>query len=474
MTSGCAVAAAAGQVRVSAGEKGRPNVLLITADDMHWRTPGCFGGGGIRDVTPNIDRLASEGMRFEHGHVTIAVCQPSRQVLMTGLYPHRNGGEGFEPIREDVTTLQERLRDAGYLNGILGKVIHLQPQEKFAWDMAVDQWNLGMGRNPSIYYRHAKEFLERAGRERKPFFLMANAHDPHRPFSGSRDEQSIITPQSPFPPPSRIFEEDEVVVPGFLPDIPDVRKEITQYVNSARRCDDVVGVILQALEESGQADNTLVMFLSDNGIAVPFAKTNCYLNSTKSPWLVRWPTRVKPRLVNSRDFVSGIDFMPTVLEACGLEPEPGVDGNSFLPLLSGKRQAGRDTAVTVFHKTIAENRYDMRCVHTARYGHIFNGWADGKTRFQNESMSGLTMNAMVEAAKEDPAIAERVELFLFRTPEELYDFREDPDALTNLAEDPEFQEVLQDMRDTLRSWMRDKKDPLEDVYGRYLSIGSLM
>ena len=118
-------------------QKKRPNILLITADDMNWNAPGCFGGR-TPDITPNIDRLASEGVRFEHAHITIAVCQPSRSVLMTGRYPHRNGAEGFQPINTSVPTLQEQLKEAGYLQGILGTVKHLAPREKYKWDMVED------------------------------------------------------------------------------------------------------------------------------------------------------------------------------------------------------------------------------------------------------------------------------------------------------------------------------------------------
>ncbi|MHC4744569.1 MAG: sulfatase-like hydrolase/transferase, partial [Planctomycetota bacterium] len=168
---------AAGRVPVLAGNesKKRPDILLITADDMNWDAPGCFGGKAP-DITPNIDRLATEGLRFQHGHITIAVCQPSRSVLMTGRYPHRHGAEGFQPINTAVPTLQEHLNKAGYLNGILGKVKHLAPSEKFKWDMAHDMAEVGWGRNPQLYYSFAKGFIERAKSEGKPFFLMANSH----------------------------------------------------------------------------------------------------------------------------------------------------------------------------------------------------------------------------------------------------------------------------------------------------------
>jgi N-sulfoglucosamine sulfohydrolase len=453
----------------------RSNILLITADDMNWSAVGSFGCR-VPGTTPNIDRLAASGMRFDRSHVTIAVCQPSRECLMTGRYPHRNGGMGFEPIHRDVPTLQEQLDGADYINGILGKVTHLDPRYKFRWTMAHDFYELACGRDPSLYYRYAKSFFQRAAMESRPFFLMANSHDPHRPFYGSLQERRVCERNwakhgvhlEDIPAPSRIYSSEDIQVPGFLPDIPGVRKEVAQYYCSVRRCDDTVGVVLRALREAGQEENTLVMFLSDNGMSFPFAKTNCYLNSTRTPWIVRWPGRVKPGTVNAKDFISGIDFMPTVLDAAGLGATPGMDGKSFLPLLDGGEQSARDYVFTVFHMTSARKHYPMRCLQTRRLGYIFNAWADGQTRFRNESQSGLTMSAMEKAAGNDPEIARRVRLFLYRVPEELYDFDKDPDALRNLVQEGEYQKELTTMRQRLLAWMHQTEDPLEAAYRSYL------
>ena len=453
----------------------RPNILLITADDMNWNAPGSFGCP-VPGTTPNIDQLAASGIRFERAHVTIAVCQPSRECLMTGRYPHRNGGMGFEPIHRDVPTLQEQLDSANYINGILGKVRHLEPRYKFCWTLAHDFYELACGRNPALYYQFARGFFQQAAKENRPFFLMANSHRPHRPFYGSLQERRVCERNwakhgvhlEDIPAPSRIYSSEDIQVPGFLPSIPGVRKEVAQYYCSVRRCDDTVGMVLQALRESGQEEHTLVMFLSDNGMSFPFAKTNCYLNSTRTPWIVRWPGRVKPGTVNRRDFISGIDFMPTILDAAGLTSIPAMDGNSFLPLLAGGEQPGRDHVFTVFHKTAARKRYPMRCLQNERLGYIFNSWSDGKTRFRNESQSGLSMNAMEKATTNNPEIEQRVRLFLYRVPEELYDFGKDPDALQNLADRPAYKAQLKGMREKLRQWMHQTADPLEPVYRRYL------
>ncbi|MHC4515922.1 MAG: sulfatase-like hydrolase/transferase, partial [Planctomycetota bacterium] len=139
----------------------RPNILLITADDLNYDSVGVYGSK-VKSITPNIDALARQGMRFLHGHVTIAVCQPSRSVLMTGRYPHRNGARGFEPIRKDIPTLTGLLRKAGYVNGILGKTRHLAPAHRFAWDFHVERRQLGEGRAPKRYYQEVVRFLQLA------------------------------------------------------------------------------------------------------------------------------------------------------------------------------------------------------------------------------------------------------------------------------------------------------------------------
>ena len=175
--------------------KGLPNILLITADDLSYDSVGSYGCV-IPQITPHIDRLASGGMRLTQAHVNIAVCQPSRQSIMTGRYPHRNGAEGFDPIHEDVPTLQESLRAAGYLNGILGKEVHLKPKHKYCWDYYITQLQLasgaGIGRSPKRYFEYSTSFFEAAKRSGKPFFLMANIHDPHRPFAVSRLTSTVL------------------------------------------------------------------------------------------------------------------------------------------------------------------------------------------------------------------------------------------------------------------------------------------
>lgn len=446
----------------------RPNILLITADDLSADSLGSYGCK-VQNITPHLDALAAQGMRFENAHVNIAVCQPSRQSIMTGMYPHRNGGEGFQPINDDVRSLTEALAPQNYLTGILGKEKHLQPKEKFHWDYLAGEAALadgaGIGRSVEKYHSHARKFMEQAVAAGKPFFLMANMHDPHRPFAGSAQELNAWGED--LPKFTRRITEDEIEVPGFLPDLPDIRKEIAEYHTSVHRCDQAVGAILRALKETGQEENTLVMFLSDNGIAVPFAKSNCYLHSTKTPWIVRWPGMVKAGMVDSGHLISGIDYMPTVLDALGLGGLPGMDGASFLPVLQGEKQPGREYAFTEYHRTHSNQRYPMRAIQGKRFGYIVNFWAGRTKPMQMESLSGLTFKAMQEAAKVDPEIAARVELFEHRVLEEFYDFEKDPDALKNLIDAPEYQEDIGKMRAALTQRMKETQDPaLEAFLGR--------
>lgn len=441
------------------------NILLITADDLNCDSLGTYGCK-VPGITPNLDKLAADGMKFNHAHVTIAVCQPSRQTLMTGRYPHTHGALGFDPIPADVPTLQEQLRAAGYLNAILGKEIHLQPMARYCWDEIKKEGDLsdgaGIGRSAEKYHTCSKAFIERAKRENKPFFLMANLHDPHRPFAGS--QQELKSWGHDLPKFTRKIGEDEVQVPGFLPDLPDIKKEIAEYYTSVFRCDQIVGEVLRALKESGEEENTLVMFLSDNGIAVPFAKSNCYLHSTKTPWIARWSGKIKAGSVDSDHLISGIDFMPTVLDAAGLKQVDGMNGKSFLPLLEGKTQEGREYAFTEYHRTYARQAFPTRAIHSKRYGYIINFWANRTAPMRMDSTSGLTFNAMQEAAKEDEKIAQRVKLFEHRVLEEFYDFEKDPDGLNNLINSPEHQEIIETMRKALAERMKATNDPALDAF----------
>ena len=418
------------------------NVMFITLDDMNRDSVGIYGSK-VKGTTPNIDKLAKQGLRFEHGHVSIAICMPTRAVWMTGRYPHNSGALGFTKIKPDVPTLPETLQKNGFMTGILGKTEHVVPSRTKAFGYSRDRSEMDNGRSQELYGQFAAEFLGQVKKEGKPFFLMVNAHDPHRPFDNRKPaDQRIVAEETgdkknkgrraDYPAPSRIYQPDEIVIPGFLPDLPPIREEIAQYYSSVSRADDVVGRVLIELENAGFTKNTLVMLKSDHGIPVPFAKTNVWRHSTLTPWIVRWPGIVKPGIHETEHVVAGVDFAPTILDVLGLDPMTGMDGRSFLPVLKGKKQKGREFAYTHINTIASGRSYTMRSLQGKRYGLIWNGWHDGETAFKNESMSGLTWKAMAKAAENDPALARRVKHYLYRTPFEFYDYENDPDALSNL------------------------------------------
>lgn len=447
--------------------KARPNILIITVDDMIYNSIGAFGCK-IPGITPNIDALARKGMRFTRGYINTAVCQPSRQTMLTGLYPHNNGSEGLEPMRMNITTLPEKLKKAGYINGVLGKEIHYQPMKKFQWDYIPfvtekdSTWRKGSGRIPSFFYDYALTFFKMSQKNNEPFFLVANSQDPHRPFAGTEEDLQSFE-YNPLGK-TRQFQPDDIEVPAFLPDIPEVRKEMAQYYSSVHRADLSIGGILKALSESGMSENTLIVFMSDNGAAFPYGKSQCYYNSNRTPLIIAWPGLVEPGTVDSTHAVSGIDLMPTILDAVELSQETNADGKSYLPLLLGKKQKNKNYVYTTYYQIFAKIRYPSRSVLNDRFSYIYNFWADGKTSMTGDATGGLTWKAMLAAAKTDSAIATRVNFYKYRTPEELYDYKNDPDALRNLIDDPAYAQEIKKFRKQMLKLMIKYKDPAYEPY----------
>lgn len=447
----------------------KTNFLLITVDDMNYNSVDFLKQPDKKQVLmPNLCQLMKEGMTFENSHVAIALCQPSRSVLMTGKYPHCNGARGFEPISSDITTLTKILKENGYFNGIIGKENHISPRESFCWDVYESTYHEegDFGRCPQLYYEHTKKFLKQADDTNAPFFLMANSHDPHRPFAGSDGEYEMFGRQISY---EEVVTEDDVQVPNFLPDLPDIRKEFAQYLNSVHRADQSIGGILKALIEAGHEDDTMILFLSDNGMSMPFAKANCYLNSTKSPYVVKWKHQIEPGTVSDA-LISSIDYMPTILEMIGASCPEGLDGKSFVHILKNDKREQYQNIYTSFYKTAKnkttkkELQFPMRCVQDKQYAYIYNAWSGGENQYRTETMSGLSFRAMKEAAQTDDKIAGRVNFYLNRVKEELYDYKKDPHALCNLAEQPEYHVMMTAFRKSMHQYMEESKDELLEKF----------
>ena len=444
-----------------------PNFLLITVDDMSSDSVGIFGNP-IPNITPNIDRLAAEGLRLQNGHVTVAICQPCRAVWMTGRYPHNSGALGFDQIRPDVPTLPEALKKAGYRTGLMAKHGHVVPSRASSFDEIVAARELKNGRSPENFGKRAAQFFATAKKEGKPFFLMANSQDPHRPFIGSMQEENAKKRDHKnkthqygggFPDDKVIYDPAKIPVPGFLPDLPDIRRELAEYYSSVQRADAITGAVLKALDDAELRESTIVMFLSDHGMPLPFAKTNCWHHSTHTPWIIRWPGKTKAGSVDTKHVVGGVDLTPTVLEALGLPQLEGTDGRSFLPILSGGTQEDRDHTFTHINTIASKRAYTMRAVVGRDYRYIWNGWHDGETNFRNESLSGLSWKAMTTAAKSDPALAKRVAFYSHRVPHEFYHTKSDPDSLNNLIDQAEHSPRINEMQKLLHKHMKGTSDP---------------
>jgi len=445
------------------------NVLLFTADDLDRNSLGCYGSG-VPDISPNLDRFASQGIRFNHAFVNASISAPSRGIIATGLYGHNSGVKGFMKMPEGskIPLLMEILRENKYTVGILGKVSHSTPKSDFIWDYVFDQQHLGDGRSPSVYYEKAKAFFRNCRETGKPFYFMVNSHDPHRPF---------FNPDEPVTGgaerPSRIYNHDEIEVPGFVPDLPLVRRELSYYFNSVKRLDDTFGKVMQALEESGFKENTLVIFLSDNGIAIPFAKCNTYYASNRTPWLVRWPGIVKAGLVDDKHYISEVDLLPTILEAAGIHPPEQLDGNSHLALYRGEEKRIEKYIFSQIDYKAGGGPVPMRSIQNGGYIYIYNAWSDGERIYANNN-EGLTMRAIEMAAENDPDVENRVKTYRIREPEEFYNVKNDPDCMENLINDPSYIRQIRSMRKALEKWMVKTHDPLIEVYRqRYSPPGML-
>jgi N-sulfoglucosamine sulfohydrolase len=463
-----AAALVAFPLNTKAAPTARPNIVFITADDLNYDSTGCYGCR-IRDLTPNIDRLATEGVRFQYAFSTVAVCQPVREIMHSGRYPHRSGAMGFFPLKPEVRTLNQQLHDAGYLISMFGKNGHYMPVKSFP----VDYEEKTINRHPAQLAAATKKFIGMARAQGKPFFHHVNCGDPHHPLIGAKGPDDLADGDAP----SRWITPAEVTeVPGFLEDLPEVRREMAQYYTNVKRLDDCVGAVLKALDETGQRGNTIVMFYGgDHGMAWPFAKSNDYENSSRGGLLVRWPGVVSPGLVDTDHLVSTLDFTPTLLDATGVTMIPDMDGRSFLPALKGVRMPGWDRVYTFYNQGGIYVWMTMRCVRTKDRSYIWNGWSDGKTEYQaglwsekGAIMKGssLAWPAMFRAAKTNPAIKARVDLLIYRVPEEFYDMSSDRFERNNLIADAGRQKEIEALRSDLLALMRRTGDPFADAFAQ--------
>jgi N-sulfoglucosamine sulfohydrolase len=441
----------------------KPNLLVITVDDMSCDSVGAYGCK-LKDTTPNMDKLAAQSLRFNYAHSVVGNCMPSRNVMWSGKYPHNNRIEGFQPITKeskDYPVLGDLMKDAGYFTGIRHKVSHSTPYSPFPWDLVIGDERHDDSKNPASWGNALTTGIEAAKKAEKPFCLLLNIADPHKPFYAEGNKGQTIPDKNV---PSRVFTPEEVPVPGFLPEDPIIRKELSHYYSSVRRADDGVGAILAALQASGEDQNTIIIFLSDHGMALPFAKTQLYHHSTRTPLMIRWPGVTKPGSVDDEHLISTVDLLPTILDMLNLPSPGGFDGSSFAAVLKGEKQPERTMVFKEHNENSGGQNTPMRAVQTKDFVYIFSPWSNGKRVMSGATNGTSTCRQMRVLAKTNEQIAARIDLFDHRVPEEAYDVSYDPDALTNLIAKPEHATQIATLEKAMEDWMVKTKDPLLEVF----------
>lgn len=428
------------------------NILLLIADDLG-RMTGCYGETAIE--TPHIDALAAEGTRFDMAFTSTASCSASRSVIYTGLHTHENGQYGLHHDNHHfmtfghVETAPALLGGLGCLTGIIGKV-HVGPPSVYPWDIRHESQTRDIHRLAA----EAASFLDVAKSRQQPFFLTVGFIDPHR--DKTRDGFGNLAFSED--PHERRFRDDEVRVPPFLTDLPEVRHELAHYYQSVHRLDRGVGLILQTLEQAGLADDTLVVFLSDNGAPFLNSKTTLYDAGVRLPLIMRAPGVASG--IENPNLVSFTDILPTFLDWIGADPgKTARKGRSLLPIMEEEGLLD-DWQIIFGSHTFHEitNYYPTRFLRTPRYKYHRNVAWQLDFPFSGDLYGSLSWEGM---RNQHPAqIGQRsLKDYIRRRPEELFDLIEDPNEVRNLADDPTHRDTLVALREQMEEWQRQTNDP---------------
>jgi uncharacterized sulfatase len=438
------LAATAGARGVAMSQERRPNILFCLSDDQSWCDVSALGHPVVR--TPAFDRVAAEGVLFTHSFCSAPSCTPSRAAVLTGrnFWELDESANLWSTLSTRFAAYPDLLAEAGYHVGLMKK----------GWgpgDFRPGGWT----RNPAgPAYASFEEFLA-ARPEGRPFCFWFGSLDPHRPYevgSGLAAGKRL----------------EDVRVPPFLPDAPEVRSDLLDYYVEIERYDRDCGAMIGFLEERGELDNTLIVITSDNGLPFPRAKANLYDWGTRMPLAVRWPERV-PAGRRVEDLVSHIDFAPTFLEAAGLQPPAEMTGRSLLDVLTssqdGRVDPTRDRAFTGRERHCRHHDgrgYPSRAIRTPEFLYVWNllpdRWPGGDPEEFIDIDAGPT-KAYVLDHRDEPQVAPCYEMACGKRPEEeLYDLREDPDQLRNVADSPESAATRAALRAALEARMRETGD----------------
>lgn len=433
---------------MSGGSRRQPNILIVIADDCTYNDLPLHGGRNA--VTPNIDRLASEGLTFDRAYLAMAMCQPCRSELYTGLYPMRNGcAWNHSAARPSIESMPHRLRPLGYRVGIAGKV-HVAPQQAFPFD-PISGFDPSCVRNPTQPHDTAGISRFMADDAEQPFCLVVALVEPHVPW--------VMGDASAYPPGS-------LELPPNIADTPRTREDFSRYLAEITYMDGQVGDILQALDASGRADDTLVLFTSEQGSQFPGSKWTNWDTGLHTALVARWPGRAAAG-ARSDVLVQYADVLPTLVDAAGGDAsEGGYDGASFLSALLGERSEARDF-VYGMHNNVPEGpTYPVRTVSDGRHRYIRNLSPDDiyiERHLMGAQGDGSLNNpywaTWLGEAANDAHTYELVRRYMSRPAEELYHTEADPYEMRNLAADPSAAEIKAWLSAELDRWMDEQGDP---------------
>lgn len=430
--------------------KGKPNFVVVIGDDCSWHDLGCYGNKDVR--TPNIDTLASQGVKFNRFYAPAPMCSPLRQALYTGIYPVKNGAyPNHSRVKPDIQSIPHYLKPLGYRVGLVGKT-HFGPPSCYPFEYpkegAAQKGKKSGGSDgdegPALPLNvdAAAEFMSRD--QTQPFCLIVASNEPHSPWTLGD---------------SSVYPQDKLWIPPYLVDTPDTRRNLAKYYAEVNVLDQEVGRVMNLLEKNGLADNTLLVFLSEQGSSVPFGKWTLYEAGIHAGVVARWPGKIKAGR-ESAALLSYVDILPTLIEAAGGKAPEIMDGKSFLGVLGGETDKGDDY---VFAEQTSrgivgghDQLFGIRCVRDSRYKLILN--LNPGHELQGAAVA--TAKAWLTDAK--PADQEfaksQCARYLKRPPLELYDLDQDPWEMKNLADDPAHAETVKKLRDVLETWMKAQGD----------------
>lgn len=411
----------------------KPNFVFIIADDCTFRDIGCYGG---QAKTPNIDRLATEGMKFTHCFQTAPMCSPTRHNIYTGQYPVQTGAyPNHTQTYRHVKNITDYLPELGYRVALSGKQ-HIGPRDRFQFEYSAKD------NNPD------EEVIDRlfaeCARDKTPFCLFACSNEPHSPWD--KGDASVYPPES-------------VQLPPYLVNTPVVRQNFSRYLAEITYYDQQVGNILKLLADHDLDQNTLVMVVSEQGNSFPFAKWTCYDSGLQSAMIVRWPGKVKPNSTTSA-MVDYSDVTPTFVAAAGGGPAAEIEGKSLLPILFQQTDSHKDfvygvmTTKGIINGTDA---YPIRSIRSRDYKLILN--LNHEAKFTNACTKSEDFQSMIAAAEAGNEKAKQlVHKYHHRPRLEFYDIQNDPLELTNLANRKEFSDEIENLERQLLAWMKSQGD----------------